>query len=96
MPVAEVLADKGASAVGKVTAIDLLRGVVQLMAIPDLSAAFFPWIHSTSKNSQMLRSRVALPTTILGTGELLVEAFAAPASLWRITLTPGRVIFVSI
>jgi hypothetical protein len=95
MPVTEILSDKRPIAIREVTAVDLLRGVVQLMAITVAKSATPYQIKSSTRiYLQMLCSGIALAAPFLWALKLLVQAFTAPPPLsCRAIVTGGWSIY---
>lgn len=97
VPVAQVQSDELPGAVGKITFVNLLRIVIQLVAIPAANVSRSSTACEAWTCSQVLSPRVTLPTAVMRTLKLLVESLAAsaPFSRWSI-LTVRRVAVISV
>lgn len=98
--VAQVKADKFTIAVRKVASIYLLWGVVQLVTVAvDLLAtlaASREFEPGRAKHLQVLRSRVALATTLSRALKFLVKAFATPSALLYGAFGVRRIIILGV
>jgi hypothetical protein len=99
--IAQVLSDKRSLALRKIATVDLLRSVIQLMAVAKChlgvsmpqrsSTAFF-----TCPHSQMLSSGVALATVWFWAPELLVQSLTTALTLPRRSILTRELLLITL